>query len=356
MGTRLNRSKLAPTDTIDFIKAWKMQNHGCALETGKLAPVEQQKAAATTMKPSLSCKMAVVLLTYNEAQHLPRSLASVRDLASEIFVIDSGSTDGTREIAASLGAQVFENPFVNYAQQFQWAMDNAPITADWVMRLDADEIIEPDLIEEIKRKLPALPEDVTGINLKRKIVFMGRWLRHGGRYPLVLLRIWRTGKARIELRWMDEHMLLTEGRAITFDGGFADHNLNDLTFFTNKHNKYATREALDILNQKMNFSPRDEALAKENTSLRAATTRFLKEKFYNKLPFEFATFGYFIMRYVFQLGFLDGREGAIYHFLQGYWYRFLVGSKVEELHRSIAHLDDPAEIRSELARLTGHRI
>lgn len=308
------------------------------------------------MNPSSSNKLAVVLLTFNEAKHLPRALAAVQDIASEIFIIDSGSTDGTREIARSLGATVLENPFVNYAQQFQWGIENAPITAEWIMRLDADEIIEPDLVAEIKAKLPQLPPEVTGINLKRKIIFMGRWLRYGGRYPLILLRIWRSGKGRIEQRWMDEHMLLTEGRAVTFTGGFSDHNLNDLTFFTNKHNRYATREALDILNQQLNLFPRDEALGRENTSMHAASIRFLKERFYNKLPFELSTLGYFVVRYFLQLGFLDGREGAIYHFLQGYWYRFLVGAKVEELRRGIAHLSDPAEIRKELASLTGHTL
>ena len=310
--------------------------------------------SASAMTPT--CKLAVVLLTFNEAKHLARAMESVRELASEVFVIDSGSTDGTQDIARSLGATVLENPFVNHAQQFQWAMDHATITADWVMRLDADEIVEPDLVAEIKAKMPTLPPDVTGINLKRKTIFMGRWLRYGGRYPVLLLRIWRAGKARIEQRWMDEHMLLTEGRAVTFEGGFSDHNLNDLSFFTNKHNKYATREALDILNQKMNLFPRDEALAKGNTSVRASTTRFLKERFYNRLPFEVATFGYFIMRYIFQLGFLDGREGATYHFLQGYWYRFLVGAKVEELRRAIVHLDDPVAIRAELGKLTGQKL
>src|SRR6202040_4094274 len=92
---------------------------------------------------------------------------------------------------------------------------------------------------------------VTGVVLNRKTIFQGKFLRHGGRYPLFLLRIWRRGKAQIEDRWMDEHMLLTEGSSVTFRGGFADHNLNDLTFFTEKHNQYASREALDVLNQRM---------------------------------------------------------------------------------------------------------
>lgn len=279
----------------------------------------------------------------------------LRPIAAEVFVIDSGSTDGTIEIAHRLGAVVLHNRWVNYAQQFQWALDNVPNSADWVMRLDADEVIEADLAAEIAARLPTLPADVTGVNLKRKHVFMGRWIRHGGRYPLVLLRIWRRGKARIEQRWMDEHMLLTEGRAVTFDGGFADVNLNDLTFFTDKHNKYATREAVDVINQRRALFARDTGLASENTSAKAGLTRILKEKLYNRLPFELSATAYFLLRYVVQLGFLDGREGAIYHFLQGFWYRSLVGAKVVEFERALGDLAGPAAVER-LSQLTGLKI
>jgi glycosyltransferase involved in cell wall biosynthesis len=299
--------------------------------------------------------LAVVILTYNEEIHLARALASVSGIASEVFVIDSYSTDGTLEIARAHGATVLQHPFINQSQQFQWALDNAPITADWMMRLDADEVIEPDLAAKIATQLSRLRAEVTGVNLKRKHVFMGRWIRHGGRYPLVLLRIWRRGKARIEQRWMDEHMLLTEGRAVTFDGGFADVNLNDLSFFTEKHNRYAVREAVDVINKRRRLFPRDEALAAENTSGRASLTRLLKERVYNHLPFELSATGYFLLRYFFQLGFLDGREGAIYHFLQGFWYRFLVGAKVVELERELGKLTGPAAVER-LSRLTGLRL
>ena len=172
-------------------------------------------------KPSI----AVIILTFNEAIHLPRALDHIRPFAREIFVIDSYSTDNTVALARAGGATVLEHPFQNYARQFEWALENAPITADWVMRLDADEIIEADLAQEIIDKLPTLPPDVTGVNLNRKTIFQEKFIRWGGRFPLVLLRIWRRGKARIEDRWMDEHMYLTEGRTVTFRGGFADHNL-----------------------------------------------------------------------------------------------------------------------------------
>src|ERR1700712_1690643 len=111
-------------------------------------------------------RLCVVVLTHNEEQHIERALQSVAGIASEVFVIDSGSTDRTTEIARRHGATVLFHPFVNQARQFQWALDQAPITAAWIMRLDADEVIEADLASEIARKLPLLPMDVVGINLK----------------------------------------------------------------------------------------------------------------------------------------------------------------------------------------------
>lgn len=303
-------------------------------------------------KPSI----AVVILTHNEEKHILRAIDSIKEIADEIFVIDSGSRDSTVGLAQSSGATVLSNKFINYAKQFQWALDNAPISANWIIRLDADEIIEPDLAHNIKQFLENPPPDVAGINFKRKHIFMGRWIKHGGRYPLVLLRMWRKDQGRIESRWMDEHMLVWGGKTITVEGGFADHNLNDLTFFTDKHNKYATREAIDIINQKLGLFARDDGVKIDSTSLQASAKRFIKESVYNRLPFSISTLAYFTWRYIFQLGFLDGRPGLVYHFLQGYWYRFLVGAKVIELEAAITHLHDKKEIIEELSRLTGHKL
>ena len=297
--------------------------------------------------------LAVIILVRNEAIHLARAIESVRSVAREVCVVDSGSTDGSVEMARKLGAIVLEHPFVNYAKQFSWALEAAPIRSGWVMRLDADEVVEPDLAVEIERELGCLPPDVTGVNLKRKHIFLGRWVRHGGRYPLMLLRIWRRGAARIEDRWMDEHMMLLEGRAVTFNGGFVDHNLNDLTFFTDKHNRYATREAIDIINQRLAIFPRDVDLDRAATSPQAAVKRWVKEKLYNRIPFELSTLMYFVYRYVFQLGFLDGRAGFAYHFLQGYWYRLLVGAKVRELQAALGD-SRGADARARLSALTGY--
>ncbi len=270
--------------------------------------------------------------------------------AQVVFVVDSGSTDDTVAIAEANGARVLHHPWRNYAEQFQWALENVGTEAEWVMRLDADEVIEADLAARIAGELPGLPADVVGVSLDRRHIFMGRWIRHGGRYPLRLLRIFRRGHGRIEQRWMDEHIIVEGGRTVHFDGGFADHNLNDLSYFIAKHNSYATREAIDVLNQRLGLFGGDAALGAGSGSRQAERKRWIKEQVYNRLPFTLASLGYFLWRYVGQLGFLDGREGLVYHLLQGFWYRFLVGAKLLELERGIAGLTDKAAI---LARTRG---
>jgi glycosyltransferase involved in cell wall biosynthesis len=302
---------------------------------------------------SNKASIAVVILTYNEAGHLPRALDHIAGFAQQIFVIDSYSTDGTVELARARGVTVLQHRFENYAKQFAWALANAPISADWVMRLDADEIVEADLAAEIVAKLPQLPPDVTGINLNRKTIFQGRFIRYGGRYPLMMLRIWRRDKAQIEDRWMDEHMYLTEGRAVPFRGGFADHSLIDLTAFTEKHNRYARREAMDVLNQRLHLFPAPVRLTVETTARQAKLKRFFKEGIYNRLPYEISAVGYLLYRYIVRLGFLDGREGLSYHILQGFWYRFLVGAKLRELETAVRAASSEDDIRAAVIRLTG---
>jgi glycosyltransferase involved in cell wall biosynthesis len=300
--------------------------------------------------------LTVIILTKNETLHIARALENLKGLANDVIVVDSFSSDDTVAIAQAHGATVLQNKFINQAKQFQWALNNAQITGQWVMRLDADELIEADLRTELEQQLPKLPADVVGINLKRKHIFMGRWVRYGGRYPVVLLRIWRNGYGQIEDRWMDEHMMVSGGRTITLNGGFADHNLNDLTFFTDKHNSYATREALQVLIQRHKLGEHRLVLGAKSASRQAAIKRWVKESIYNRMPFTISALIYFLWRYFFQLGFLDGRSGLIYHFLQGYWYRFLVGAKLLELEHAIKGLSKQEEIKTKLLDLTGHDI
>lgn len=299
--------------------------------------------------------IAVLILTHNEAQHIARAIASVASFSDLVVVVDSFSTDRTVEIAREHGAIVYQNPWKNYADQFSWGQSKIPSTYDWIMRLDADEIIEPDLAERLRTEIPTLASDVTAVTLDRKHIFMGRWIRHGGRYPLVLLRLFRNGRGRIEQRWMDEHIIVDGGKTVHITGGFSDDNLNNLTFFTDKHNKYATREAIDILGHKYQILETDR-LTTANSAAQATRKRFLKEYVYNKLPFWAGPTGYFLFRFIFQLGFLDGPEGVIYHFLQGFWYRFLVAAKVREYEIAMKDCHTGEDRLQRLEILTGHRL
>ncbi|MEX1670641.1 glycosyltransferase family 2 protein [Zhongshania guokunii] len=304
----------------------------------------------------ISNNVAVIILAFNEELHLERAIRSVQQFSSCVYIVDSYSTDRTKEIAGRLGAKFVQRAFVNQAEQFNWALDNLDISADWIMRLDADEVVEPDLAKRIVSELPSLNDDIVGVNFSRKHVFMGRWIKHGGRFPLYMVRLWRRGCGRVEERWMDEHVVVRGGRIVYMQGGFADVNLKDLSYFVDKHNSYATREAIEVIIRKYElFSFREDSVD-GSLSGQARVKRFVKDNIYSKIPFGLSSLGYFLFRYIVQLGFLDGRQGLIYHFLQGYWYRFLVGAKVVELEAAINDIPGKSEMIAELSRITGHNL
>ena len=275
-------------------------------------------------------KISVLILTYNEELHIARCIESLQNIAEEIFIVDSFSTDKTVEIAESLGAKVYQNKWPgNHAIQFQWGLDNCPIETEWVMKMDSDEYVLPELAEEINAKISVLDDDVSGVYIKRRVYFMDRWIKHGGYYPTWLLRIWRYDKGRIEQRWMDEHIKLTSGKKVQFQNDIVDENKNNLTWWTTKHNNYATREAVDILNILYNFTSYDE-IVPNIFGTQEQKKRWLKIR-YASLPLFIRPVLYFHWRYFLKLGFLDGKQGLIWHFLQGCWYRFLVDAKIYEI-------------------------
>lgn len=303
----------------------------------------------------MSALITTIILTHNEELHIARSIASARSYGSDVLVVDSFSSDRTVEIAREAGARVMQNRFENYARQFNWALEHGEVASDWIVRLDADEIIGPDLAQRISRELPGLPADVAGITFDRRHIFMGRWVRHGGRYPLRLLRLWRRGKGVVEDRWMDEHVVIDEGRILHMAGQFDDASLKDLTFFTAKHNGYATREAIDVLDGRYGLLGGSE-VAVESAGKQAAFKRWIKEKVYNRLPFGTGPLIYLLVRLFPQLGILDGPTGITYHVLQGFWYRFLVDAKVMELEQLIADAPDRETRLARLRAATGLKL
>ncbi|MGE5490056.1 MAG: glycosyltransferase family 2 protein [Actinomycetota bacterium] len=276
-----------------------------------------------------SPSIAVVILTYNEEKHIGRCLRHAQALTDEVHVVDSFSSDATVEIAQSMGAQVWQHPFENHARQLEWALAQLPIAAEWVMRIDADEIVSPPLAAEIHEALLSAPPSVNGFLVFRQVCFQGAPIRHGG-VPHWVLRLWRKGMAKVEQRWMDEHVVLKEGTSSCLRGDFLDDNLNGVAWWTDKHNGYSTREAIDLLNYRHRFRPMAGQLPLPRQARRI---RWFKENLYARLPLGLRAFLFFVYRMVFRLGILDGRGGFVFHFLQGYWYRFLVDVKVRAVEQ-----------------------
>jgi glycosyltransferase involved in cell wall biosynthesis len=274
--------------------------------------------------------ITVIILTYNESKHIARCINSLKGVVKRIVVVDSFSSDSTLELCKDLGACVYQNKWINYANQFQWGLDNCSIDTQWTMRMDADEYLEPSLINEINSKMMNLNKNINGIYLKRKVIFKGQWIRYGGFYPQILLRIWKTGIGRIEQRWMDEHIVIDTPSTETFNNDLVDENLNNIGWWIEKHNAYASREMIDLLNIKYEFFDQDNQLTSTNDP-QAQQKRVLKERIYSRLPLLFRTFIYFLYRYFIKLGFLDGKKGFIFHFMQAFWYRLVVDIKCNEI-------------------------
>ena len=276
--------------------------------------------------------LSVQILTHNEEKNIEKCIQSVLPLTDKIFVVDSGSTDKTVDVCKQYNVTVKHRAWTNYAEQLNWGLDNFDFKTNWIMRLDADEELTPGLIEEVKAFVVKPPENVTGVYVKRRVYFMGRWIKHGGYYPTWLLRVFKTGIGRCENLWMDEHIVVSEGKTIEIYQDLIDKNNKDLTFWTDKHNKYSNREVLDIINKIENSESTELSVSLNDGQ--ASSRRWVKDKLYLKFPLFVRPFLYFIYRYFIRLGFLDGKEGLIFHFLQGFWYRFLVDAKYFEYQKN----------------------
>jgi len=295
---------------------------------------DAERAARATMSEesgsagARTAPVAAVVLTLNEERNLPGCLASLAGWVREIFVVDSGSTDGTLAIAREAGATVLQHPFEHYGAQRNWAIDNLPIAAPWTLHVDADERITPELCASITAALArgsASLAQIDGFLVSRRTMFMGRWIRHGGHYPAWHLRLVRTGAARCEDRLYDQHFYVA-GAVQKLQGDLIDTLTPDLATFTARHLRWAALEAAE------QEAPADAVgrirgkLATDNAIERR---RWLRD-WYARLPLFVRPTAYFLYRYIVRLGFLDGRAGLVFHVLQGFWFRFLVDALIFE--------------------------
>lgn len=281
----------------------------------------------------LNAPVSVIILTYNEEVNLRACLESVRDLTDEIFIVDSFSTDKTLEIAREYTQKIYQNPWVHFAHQRNWALDNLPISYDWVFFLDADERLTPELCKEIADIWRNGSPPYAGFYIKRNFYFLGRLLKHGGYHSDFILRLIRKDKGRVIAgSGVREYMTIT-GRVGKLQNPMLHKDNKDLSFWIAKHNKYSDLEAMETLSMKSHPGFKQKGSDGDKTALEHRFKIWLREKVWLRLPLLIRPLFYFCYRYIIQLGFLDGKEGLIYCFLHGLWYPFLIDAKCLELKK-----------------------
>lgn len=263
--------------------------------------------------------------------HLGRLLQSISGLDAATYIIDSGSTDKTIEIGEQYGAKFLNHPFENHPKQWDFALKNAPVTTPWVICLDADHTLTP----ELKTKLANFRDEnyagINGIYFNRRNFFKGKWIKHGGYYPFYLLKMFRYGVGYSDISENMDHRLVVPGKLeIWKDGIILEENLkeNNIRFWIDKHNRYSDLVAQEEVERMMAL--RSQTIKPHFFGSPDERTAWRKQLWW-KMPRYVRPVLYFTQRIIFQLGILDGRTGIIFHFLQGFWFRLIVDIKIDEI-------------------------
>ena len=286
-----------------------------------------------------SCPIAVVVLTLNEEANLPLCLDSVRDWAEQVFVVDAGSRDRTRQIAKEAGAIVVEHPFETHSSQWRWALDNLPIQTEWVLALDADQRVTKELANELSALKPEDLAGIDGLYVNRQQWFQSCWIRHGGYYPKYLLKMFRPDRVVIDSRDLVDHHFYIAGPVRKLRGDLVESNRkeDDISFWVQKHARYATLQAREEYLWRILPDAAIEPSLLGNLDQRALARRHA----WRRMPLYVRPFLYFFYRYFVRFGFLDGKPGAIFHFMQAFWFRLLVDIKLDEMRQEHASVDAP---------------
>lgn len=227
--------------------------------------------------------LSVCIITLNEEANLGRTLASLKDIADEIIVVDSGSTDATLAIAQSFGAKVFSEPWKGFARQKNSSLAKA--SCDWILSLDADEEVSTELAASVNKLLKSgPPPEFAGYKMNRRNIYFGKWLKRSGYYPDPKLRLIKRGAAEFELRDVHEDMKIP-GKLGHLHGDLLHHAYQTLESFLDHQNKYSSLGAdMVVRERKVGFSV---------------------------VNIVFRPLVRFIWAYFFRMGFLDGREGLV---------------------------------------------
>lgn len=291
------------------------------------ATLAQDVESAVPQTGRATALLSVVVLTYNEEANLPACLASLKGLEACVWVLDSGSTDGTMRIASAHAVQTASHPFQNYAAQRNWALSNLPLDTEWVLNLDADERLTPELVTEINHVLRSVGDGVDGYLLRKRTIFMGRWIRHGGHYPSHHLRLFKRTRGRCEDRKYDQHFVV-DGHTSILRNDYIDVVSSSLVTWTMRHARWAEMEKSELM-----APDNGERQVVPDVAGNPIQRRRWWRNTYSRGPLFVRALAYWMYRYFFRLGFLDGTEGLIFHFLQGFWFRFLVDAMIFESRR-----------------------
>ena len=247
----------------------------------------------------------VVMIVRDEEVNVPHSIGSVVGWADRVWVVDSGSTDRTCEIARTLGAEVVSREWLGYARQKNWAIDTLAIEAPWILILDADESVTPELREQLLAiaARPVAEVQESAFHINRFFVFLGGVIRHCGYYPSWNVTFFKRGRARYEEREVHEHMV-ADG-PVGFVHADLEHNdRRPLEHHIAKHNRYSSMEARAIFAERSSVS---QGLPARFLGGPLERRRWIKRYVYPRLPAKFAF--RFLWMYLLKLGFLDGVTG-----------------------------------------------
>ena len=275
-----------------------------------------------------------IVLTFNEEKHLPRLLDSIASLNATTFVLDSGSTDETKNIVQAYKAELKINAFENHPKQWDFALKNFAIKTPWIIGLDADQIVTPELFLQLLNFKNEDHLDINGIYFNRKNYFKGKWIKYGGFYPKYLLKMFRSNVGYSDLNENMDHRFIVTGKTVIWKKGhIIEENLkeNQIRFWIEKHNKYSDLIAQEEIERTNNL--RMQTNAPNFFGNPDERNAYLKRLWW-KLPLGLRPFLYFSYRLFFKLGILDGSTGILFHFLQGFWFRLIVDVKIKEIMKS----------------------
>jgi glycosyltransferase involved in cell wall biosynthesis len=269
--------------------------------------------------------ISVVILSYNSGAAIRTTIESAARISDDIYVVDSFSSDDTCAVATDSGATVVQHQFDNYAAQRNWAIENLPLKHRLELHIDADELLSNELIGELKvLETDGVPPHINGYHVPRLVRFLGRPIRHGGMFPIWHMRLFRRGTGRCEEREYDQHFIVANPTA-RLRGPIVDDIRMPLREWVDRHNRWSDAAVRDHLR-----GTTGARVLQANLFGSPLERKRRFKDFYGRLPLLGRACALFTYRYIVRLGVLDGKEGAIFFFLQTFWFRFLIDAKLFE--------------------------